>query len=1163
MNDTRYSSLDTTLGYAHDETKIQDTGVIYENNSPLNYEVFKPSKVEQEQQPTTGWGQAVGAYFRRNDPFYNVTKNVSDAFYSLSELSDPNRERFDPIPMLSAFPSYMWSELATTVTEGEFYRRVASLEIDKEDRELSDNATWYTALSAGIVGSASNPFYALGVGQAPAILSPLKSAITAGIESFTTAALAEAATESVLLDSQRTREITESLYNVGIAGVTAGMLGGLGGAIRSAKYPIYKEMVEAQLNGEVAHFKMTPKGEVEGLNIYDDMGIYKRTVDLHGEQLLGLNSKGEYSAASPFIWFAGKATQNPVIKMLTSNSPTAAKFANDWLEHSMDIVGSAAQGKNRPQSIQTKIQAWDAKTLKGIKLVTHGYQEYLGHTPGFSLKDVLRGKFAPPPGMLTMEEFSKALYYPIIAGEPHANPVVNKYSKMIKDQVFEYGKEELIGVGKLPEGIEVEFAEGYINRMYDIPYMETNTKQVKDFFYDEYKQAQDFVVEETQHLRSLVNTISGLEEKLLSVTNPKTKASLEKRLKKTQDLHAAEDARLQSKMRSGEYDKINPYIVNREKDAFSFAPIVEDLDLRLRANSKYNAIVGLTEEDFVDQMIGKTAGSTGTTGSFLMERTNRIHDKKLYDNNILITDIRKNIQAFNSRVGRVVEISKYMQATGLERDGVSYAKALADDIGLDFLELEGKQNERFAALREKAVTDEQLAKIDKQEKKASSKLKKQERAVKSAVADAYGKLAGTQFSKFKGFQRIARFSNNWANATQLGALVTLLPQDIVAPMFRSGAVNWFARGPVSFIGNLAKQGANKKLREQAADLLLGCDLERSFYTRDFNVMSDLSLPLNALERFAQKSATAMGIVSGATALSDLAQRWAVTATLSKTARNLRELVAGTISENDAIQLSIAGLRDIEIAKDLVHYIDKHGETLSTGAIYVDWNKWDKGLTDVADIRKARQAAQTLQNAIAKQVRSTNFSGANIASYPSGVPINPISSAILPYMGWIFNAQANYMIPLLQRYDPNKVVGFFAMTSMAALSDPLRQLAMGKEPELDPGVLLQKGLLGGGFLGVAGDVFNRLNTAGKMFPSLAVDRYERKGLELLSPITGLLNVGAKTAGMVINSEYNKKDILNFIYAYPLTRAIEFRGIIKELVDSLDIAENRNEAATEGE
>jgi len=168
------------------------------------------------------------------------------------------------------------------------------------------------------------------------------------------------------------------------------------------------------------------------------------------------------------------------------------------------------------------------------------------------------------------------------------------------------------------------------------------------------------------------------------------------------------------------------------------------------------------------------------------------------------------------------------------------------------------------------------------------------------------------------------------------------------------------------------------------------------------------------------------------------------------------------------------------------------------------------------------------------------------------------SAILPYMGWIFSAQANYMIPLFQRVDPNKILGFFAMTAMSALSDPIREIAIGKEPDLDPGTLLKKGILGGGFTGLAGDIFNKANVVGNIFPDIKLDRYERKGLEIFGPITGLLNTGAKTAGMFANLEFNKKDLENALFALPLMRAIEFRYAVHQLIEQMNIPETRADA-----
>ena len=201
------------------------------------------------------------------------------------------------------------------------------------------------------------------------------------------------------------------------------------------------------------------------------------------------------------------------------------------------------------------------------------------------------------------------------------------------------------------------------------------------------------------------------------------------------------------------------------------------------------------------------------------------------------------------------------------------------------------------------------------------------------------------------------------------------------------------------------------------------------------------------------------------------------------------------------------------------------------------------------------ARNLMQDAIKKNVRSVSFSGANPASYPSGLPMNPIMSAIIPYMGWVFDAQANYMIPAVQRFDPNKVMGFMAIASMSALSEPLRAIAMGKEPNMDPGVLLKQALLGSGFLGFAGDLFNKINVAGNIFPDIKLDRYERKDISVFGPLAGLAKVAARTSGMVINRDYNKKDIKDLINSFPIVRALPLRYAVDQLVENTDLAERR--------
>ena len=1415
----------------------------------IGADVFKAPKYEKPKVAPTGWGETIGAFYRRNDPLYNLFKNTSDSFDLLKEFHQEENslfgaEPFNPMPLLPNTPPHMWANLSTSISEKEFYRRMASMQIDDEDAQSLDAAPWYKTLGAGAITGIGNPFYQIGF-QSIGGINLLKAGLQSAVSGAAAGVISEMATEGILLSTQEQRELSESLTNIGIAGIAGAIFGGLGSTIKSTRYPIYKQMLEAQMEGRVAHMSFEPgnANKVKGFNIYDKSGTLVDSIDLHNEQLLGLNSKGKYSAASPFIWFAGKATQNPIIKTLTSRSAVASRFINGWLEHSMDVVGNVVHGQNMPLSVQTKIRSWDKKIYDANKLIVHGYQEYLGQMPGMNLKNIMSAFFKPPEGMLTFGQFLEQLYLPVVTGKVHENAIVQRISKQLDETVFKTNTQALVDVGKLPPGIKPQAAAGHISRMYNVPYMEANSTKVKDWFFEQFQETRGRILNETQTLR-------GLEEKLtlikngLEVATATEKVILDKQLKNLKKARLKEKNRLYALKESGHYDDLdaamvvgekgmepkdrlrlaqlrkpikqmkskikdaeakvraskleqesklinettkrlkswekkliehnkkykengnvvgfesaferttrerdqlinqtnelrakmleetkeldakarqklekiselleglpranthpiienyhllpehwrmkeikNPFLkklthkLNKEFDSIvdesskikqkylpemrrleketvtlngkinkltenvdlenliesrakarerieinifearkrltelkeefgnekiakeledakralkeyradlvakrdaeilpkhffkgnflrkpnkgtlSFRTWQDDAALRIAAEDMFNNITGLSEATFVDQMLGFSGGGTGQ--GFLKPRTNMISDEKLYGSGIMITDIRKNIQAATSRTARVVEIAKYMQTNGLEVEGQSYLKSLAQAVQAEYSILELKEADYFKKLKE-GKTGAALEEIEKAEQKASKNLKKEQRSVQNTLSDSFIRLAGTNQVKFKKIARVARFSNDWANATQLGALATLIFQDIMAPIFRSGALNWAATGPINFISNLVTLNGknNKLLREQAADFHLGTQKEMAFYSQAFNVASDMDLPLNPLEQFARKLPTAMGMISGATPLSDIAERWASTATISQRVRNMRQLLDGSISKNDAIQLRTIGLGDKEIATDLLKYIDKHGDVFFGGATYVNLPEWTKGL-EGEELARAMKARVYFTQAIQKEVKSTNFSGMNPASYPSGLPLNSISSAILPYMGWIFNAQANYMIPLFQRFDPNKVLGFFAMSSMAALSGPLRELADGREPNLDPGHLVKTGILGGGFLGVAGDVFNKVNTVGKIFPDAMVDRYERKGLELFSPITGLLQTGAKTAGMAVNLEFNKKDLENAIFALPLVKAIEFRRIVKQLIDSLNIPETRQQAANQGE
>ena len=423
----------------------------------------------------------------------------------------------------------MWRNLAASSTSGEFYRKVASLQIDQEDTETLDRARWYTGLTAGIAGSVSNPFYLLG-GEAIVGQTILKGTLKGAIEGAVTGLVSELATEGVLLGNQEQRELSESLSNIAISGIAGSLFGGIGGTVKALKYPIYKRMIEEELEGGVAHFAMNNKNQIAAFNVYDANGAFKKKIDLHGDQLLGLNSKGEYSAASPFLWFAGSVTKNPIIQVLKGKSGNAARFMSGWLENNMDVVSNVKHGENVPISVQRKIQSWKDQTHIGNKLVIDGYMEYLGNQPGMNVKNIIARNFNPPPGMMKIEEFSKQLYYPIVTGRPHENSIVQKISMQIQKAMFEPVTNGLVEVGKLAKDTELSTAAGHVTRLYDVPHMEAYPVKTKQFFVDSFKETRANVMNATIAQRNLESEVFKLKESLINTVNDKTKDLLKKQL---------------------------------------------------------------------------------------------------------------------------------------------------------------------------------------------------------------------------------------------------------------------------------------------------------------------------------------------------------------------------------------------------------------------------------------------------------------------------------------------------------------------------------------------------------------------------------------------------------------------------------------------------------
>src|SRR6185312_10170523 len=319
----------------------------------------------------------------------------------------------------------------------------------------------------------------------------------------------------------------------------------------------------------------------------------------------------------------------------------------------------------------------------------------------------------------------------------------------------------------------------------------------------------------------------------------------------------------------------------------------------------------------------------------------------------------------------------------------------------------------------------EIAHLEKTQQAELLKLDRQKSSDINLVSDTLKRISKgyVKMDSHKGMIKTSRILNKYAYGTQLGALLFMSLSDAVSPIFRAGPVNWIKETTIPFLLNVAKmnKGNNMRLRQAAADLGIGIELERAFLDQSIDAASGLELPLNWVERQAGNVANTMGILNGTSVFTDAVTRMNANGVASRLTRHAKEFLEGTLSKSERIQLATLGLADEKFAKYVVEQIKNGNVERLSGAYLPNISKCDN-----------KEFAEMFRRAIHQEVRSTQFAGKNIASYPSGIDPNGLSSMFLIYMGWMFNATSNYMLPLMQRVDPARLTGAAAMISAGML-----------------------------------------------------------------------------------------------------------------------------------
>lgn len=578
------------------------------------------------------------------------------------------------------------------------------------------------------------------------------------------------------------------------------------------------------------------------------------------------------------------------------------------------------------------------------------------------------------------------------------------------------------------------------------------------------------------------------------------------------------------------------YLKKTNKGTRELRQVLNARELTESAQATINNMLGTGAKDIADDLVGAArSGSSGITN--VGKRVLMIDDKFLYEGGILIGDFNQVMRSAIKQSGQLLEWNRYFKAKGWDGKG-THLEFLAKDITADYQRLHD-------AARIKYKDD--VAGLNKEE----ARLQRAKESDIANISDIYTRATHSYEKNLKKIIQASDALNKYSYATQLGNLVLTMAGETVAGAYRQGIKGYITDSVVPGILN-AMTGKGKLFKKQAADIGLGMEVEQALWMQNLGIDVEGELPMNGVQRFFGKASQGMSLLNFSAPVSDMLQRINVTGSVSGFLRQLGKLEKGTISKNNLADLALHGLTDPNDVKQILAAYNKYGAKHGGGYL-ANWQNWVESAEEI-------RAAQVLQDAVHKKVRSVLFSGPAAAHFPSGIDPQGATRSLSIYMGWGLSANANYFLPLVQRLDARKAAGAAAMIGMSMFTDPLRKLSNGEEPNLDPGFLFAQGVLNSGTLGIFINGLSKLNAVGGFIPSAIQDKDKGKGLSIAIGGSGLALVEntLRLASELLTGELNTSDLKRQARQLPFIGALPLRPFVAAGIENLDLPETRAKA-----
>jgi hypothetical protein len=178
--------------------------------------------------------------------------------------------------------------------------------------------------------------------------------------------------------------------------------------------------------------------------------------------------------------------------------------------------------------------------------------------------------------------------------------------------------------------------------------------------------------------------------------------------------------------------------------------------------------------------------------------------------------------------------------------------------------------------------------------------------------------------------------------------------------------------------------------------------------------------------------------------------------------------------------------------------------------------------------------------------------------------HPLYGLIFMFHGWAYNAFNRYTVPILQRPDAQRILGFTSIVGLSMLSEPLMRLSNGKTAFEDDSTWFDaalKGLDYSGFGGPGWELMANLNKAmgNSLWTGQSEKRKNYQGVGAFAgPAIGLAYDVAQLGGHGIKGNWTQSDARKLAHLFVPFDHILSRGIVDNFIKNSGLPENRRHA-----